>query len=58
MMLASMVKIPWLHFRGGGGWWGILEFTPHAGWTQENNEKKLIVGANLGWQEKQSLTPL
>ena len=35
MMLAAMIKIPWLHYRGGG----ILDFTPHAGWTQENNEK-------------------
>ena len=34
MMLAAMIKIPWLHYRGG-----ILDFTPHAGWTQENNEK-------------------
>ena len=35
MMLAAMIKIPWLHYRGGG----ILDFTPHAGWTQENSEK-------------------
>ena len=36
MMLAAMIKIPWLHYRGGGG---ILDLTPHAGWTQENNEE-------------------
>jgi len=28
---------PLVALQGGGG--GILDFTPQAGWTQENNEK-------------------
>jgi len=50
MMLTTMIKIPWLHYRAGG----ILDFTPMLG----GHKKTLIVVANLGWQKGQSLSPL
>ena len=52
MILAAMIKIPWLHYRGG--YW-ILP--PMLG-GHRKTVRKLIIVASLGWQERQSLSPL
>jgi len=54
MMLAAVIKIPWLNYRGGGN----IGLYPPC-WVDTGKQlEKLIIVANLGWQERQSLSPL